>query len=73
MKKSVAQQVDVPGGQVTWYFLRFFVNISVFFLTVDMHIFVIGGQGNNKNKPANKRNAFTSTQLTWLLHTLAIQ
>lgn len=39
MKKSVAQHTDVSGGWVTPYCLTFFLSISVFFVTVDMHYF----------------------------------
>ena len=38
-----------------------------------MCIFIIGVQGNNKKKGTHKTSPFTSTQLTWLLCTLAVQ
>ena len=38
-----------------------------------MRIFITGVQGNNKDKGTYKTSPFTSTQLTWLLHTLAAQ
>lgn len=73
IRKSVAQHISVPEGQVTWHFSHILLEYFCIPLTADMHVFIVGGQGTNENKPTNKRITFTSTQVTQILHSLAIQ